>query len=235
VAGAVKKVAIHRLLLEQIDRSVYFLPVGCVPASSAGRQAAGQPPPSPDQKEVPMPRIQPVSKDQAPEASKPMLEGIEKKLGKVPNLLGTLGVAPAGLATYLKLGEALEKASLSAKVREQIAVAIAKESGCEYCASAHTAIGKMVGVSADELAKNLDGKASDPKVQGAIDLALAIVSERGWVTDAQFKAAREAGLSDAEIIEVLAITATNLFTNYANHMLQTVNDFPKVEVGAAAR
>jgi uncharacterized peroxidase-related enzyme len=181
-----------------------------------------------------MPRIQPISKDQAPDASKPMLEGVEKKLGKVPNLLGTLAVAPAGLATYMKLGEALSHSSLNDQVREQIAVAIAKESGCEYCASAHTTIGKMVGVPADELAKNLDGQASDPKVQGAIDFSLAIVRERGWVTDAQFKAAKDAGLSDAEIVEVLAITSTNLFTNYANHLLQTVNDFPKVEIGAAA-
>lgn len=181
-----------------------------------------------------MPRIQPVSKDQAPDASKPMIEGVQKKLGKVPNLLGTLAVSPAGLATYLKLGEALSQASLNDKVREQIAVAIAKESGCAYCASAHTAIGKMVGVPADELAKNLEGRASDPKVQGAIDFALAIVEARGWVSDEQFKAAQDAGLSDAELIEVLAITVTNLFTNYANHIFQTVNDFPKVDIGAAA-
>jgi|TARA_R110000782_G_scaffold57258_29_gene119853 uncharacterized peroxidase-related enzyme len=181
-----------------------------------------------------MPRIAPISKDKAPDASKPMLEGVEKKLGKVPNLLGTLAVAPAGLATYMKLGEALSHASLNDKVREQIAVAIAQESGCGYCASAHTAIGKMVGVSADELAKNLDGKASDPKVQAAIDLSLAIVRERGWVTDEQFKDAKDAGLSDAEVIEVLSITMTNLFTNYANHMFQTANDFPKVELKKAA-
>ncbi|MCC5821804.1 MAG: carboxymuconolactone decarboxylase family protein [Phycisphaerales bacterium] len=181
-----------------------------------------------------MPRIQPVKKDKAPESSKPMLEGVEKKIGKVPNLLGTLAVSPAGLATYLKLGEALSQASINEKVREQIAVAIANESGCEYCASAHTAIGKNHGVDADELAKNLEGKASDPKVQGMIDLALAIVAERGWVTDAQFKAAKDAGLSDAEIVEVLSITMTNLFTNYANHLFQTANDFPKVEVKQAA-
>jgi uncharacterized peroxidase-related enzyme len=181
-----------------------------------------------------MPRITPITKDKAPQASQPMLEGIEKKLGRVPNLLGTLAVAPAGLATYLKLGEALGHASLDAKVREQLAVAIAKESGCEYCASAHTAIGKMHGVDGAELAKNLEGKASDPKVQAAIDFALAIVAERGWVNEAQYAAAKNAGLNDAELIEILAITVTNLFTNYANHLFQTVNDFPRVEVGAAA-
>lgn len=182
-----------------------------------------------------MPRIEPVTVDRAPEASRPMLEAVQKKLGRIPNLLGTLATSPAGLATYLKLGEALDLASIKPAMREQIAVAIARESGCEYCASAHTTIGKMLGVKPDELARNLEGKAGDPKTQAAIDLALAIVSERGWIGDERFNAARQAGLSDAEIIEVLAITVTNLFTNYANHLFQTVNDFPKVELGAAAR
>lgn len=181
-----------------------------------------------------MPRIQPVSKNQAPEASRPMLEGVHKKLGRVPNLLGTLAHSPAALATYLNLGDALSKGSLGDKTREQVAVAVAKESGCEYCASAHTAIGRMVGVPADELARNLEGRSSDPKAQGAIDLALAIVEKRGLVDDADVEAARKAGLTDAELLEVLSATVANLFTNYANHLIQTVNDFPKVDIGATA-
>jgi uncharacterized peroxidase-related enzyme len=181
-----------------------------------------------------MPRISTVSKDQAPDASKPMLDAIHGKLGKVPNLLATLAQSPAALATYVNLNEALGKGSLSPAYRESLAVAIANVSGCGYCASAHTAIGKMHGVSGDELAKNLNGKASDPKVQAGIDFALAIVEKRGWAEDTDLKAARDAGLSDAELLEILSITITNLFTNYANHIIETENDFPKVELAQTA-
>lgn len=181
-----------------------------------------------------MARIKTVTKDQAPAASQPMLDGIQKKLGRVPNLLATLAQSPAALATYLNLNDAIAKGSLGAGVREQLAVAIANESGCEYCASAHTAIGKMSGVPADELARNLRGQATDPKVQAGIDLARAIVEKRGFVEDADLAAARKGGLSDAEVLEVLAVTVTNLFTNYANHLIQTENDFPKVELAQTA-
>lgn len=177
-----------------------------------------------------MPRIAPVSIESAPESTKPLLEGINKKLGKVPNLLGTLGVSPAALNTYLNLGDALSKGSLGAPFHEQLAVAIANHSKCGYCASAHTVIGKMNGVDGDELAKNLHGEASDPKVQAAINLAYAIIDSRGFVSDSDVSAARDGGLSDEELLEVLSVTITNLFTNYANHMLQTENDFPKVEL-----
>jgi len=177
-----------------------------------------------------MPRIAPVSIENAPESTKPLLEGINKKLGMVPNLLGSLAVSPAALNTYLNLGDALGKGTLGAAFHEQLAVAIANQSGCGYCASAHTAIGKMVGVDGDELSKNLTGSASDPKVQSAIDFALAIIDKRGWVEDADVSAARTGGLSDSELLEVLSVTITNLFTNYANHILETENDFPKVEL-----
>lgn len=181
-----------------------------------------------------MPRITPVTIETAPESTKGQLEAINGKLGKVPNLLGTLGRSPAALSTYLNLGDALGKGTLGAKVHEQLAVAIANESRCGYCASAHTVIGKMNGVDGDELAKNLRGEASDPKVQAAINFALAIVEKRGWVEDSDVSAARDGGLNDAELLEVLSVTITNLFTNYANHIIGTENDFPKVELVEAA-
>ncbi len=177
-----------------------------------------------------MPRITPVTIETAPESTKPLLEAINGKLGKVPNLLGTLGRSPAALNTYLNLGDALGKGSLGAKVHEQLAVAIANHSKCEYCASAHTVIGKMNGVDGDELAKNLHGESGNPKVQAAINFAYAIIDSRGFVSDADFSAARDGGLNDEELLEVLSVTATNLFTNYANHILQTENDFPKVDL-----
>ena len=38
-----------------------------------------------------------------------------------------------------------------------------------------------------------------------------------------------AGVSDAEITEVVANTALNLLTNYFNHVADTVVDFPLAE------
>ncbi|MEZ6319056.1 MAG: carboxymuconolactone decarboxylase family protein [Phycisphaerales bacterium] len=177
-----------------------------------------------------MARINPVTKAQATGKSGELLGAVEKKLGRVPNLLGTLAHSPAALGSYLAQSEAVGQSSLSAKAREQIALAIAGVNQCGYCASAHTAIGKSIGLSADDAGRALRGEADDPLTQGAIDLAKVIVEKRGLISDDDLRAARAAGLGDREVIEVVALVALNIFTNYANHVSGTEIDFPVVEL-----
>ncbi len=177
-----------------------------------------------------MPRIAPTTIEAAPEASKPILEHFQGAMGRVPNLLATLGHSPAAIMSYVKQKEALKAGSLGDQFGESIALAMATFTGCEYCACAHNAIGKMMGLSDEERDLNRKGQASDPKVQAAINFSRSIVETKGHATDETFTAAKEAGLSEADILEVLAITMFNLYTNYANHFLQTENDFPAVEI-----
>ena len=180
-----------------------------------------------------MPRIAPLEYDAANATQQELLDAVKQKVGMVPNLLGTMAHSPAVLNTYLAIGEALGSASLSAGLREQIAVAVAGASQCGYCASAHTAIGKGAGVSGDELAQNLRGESDDPHTQAALTFSRAVVAKRGFVEDADFEVVRNAGYDEGQILEILTVVSVNLFTNYLNHALETVNDFPKVEVDEA--
>jgi len=180
-----------------------------------------------------MPRITPVNHESASAAQKELLDGVKKKFGKVPNLLGTMAHSPAVLKTFLSIGDALGEASLSAGIREQIAMAVAGANQCGYCASAHTAIGKGAGVDGDELARNLKGEASDDKTQAALDFARAVVAKRGFVEDSDFASVREAGFNDGEILEIITVTVANILTNYLNHAIETEIDFPKVELDQA--
>ena len=50
---------------------------------------------------------------------------------------------------------------------------------------------------------------------------------RGVVEDADIAAVRDAGYGDAEIAEVVAHVALNIFTNYFNNVAGTAIDFPK--------
>lgn len=175
-----------------------------------------------------MARINPVQNPDSNAA--PLLDAVQKKFGMVPNLLATMGHSAATLGAYLNFGEALSKSTISAQLREQIALAVAGANGCGYCASAHTAIGKGTGLGEGDLRKALDGEASDPRAQSALRFARTIVEKRGWVSDADVKAFRDAGFGDAELTEVVATVALNLFTNYFNHVAQTAIDFPEVRV-----
>ncbi len=177
-----------------------------------------------------MARINPVSRDQADPKAQGLLDGVEKALGTTPNLMATIAQSPASLAAYLGFGQALGGGELGSKLREQIAVAVAGANSCEYCASAHTALGKGQGVEENELSSNLVGESSDQKTAAALRFSRAIVQKRGFVGDTDLDEVRAAGFGEGEIVEIIATVAINTFTNYFNHIAQTENDFPRVAV-----
>ena len=179
-----------------------------------------------------MTRIAPLTESSASPEGAQLLSAIKSKLGMVPNLYATIAHAPAALSATLAFGDALGKASISAPVREQLALAIAGVNTCDYCASAHTAIGKMNGLDESELNNNLNARASDPKVQALLTLATDIVESRGNLSESQISSARSAGVNDTELVEVVALVAHNIFTNYINHIAQTEIDFPLVSTQA---
>lgn len=160
--------------------------------------------------------------------SKTLLDAVQKKLGRTPNLMRTLANAPAALEAYLNLSGNLATGTLDAKVREQIALTVAEANLCDYCLAAHTAIGGMVGLSADEITKARAATGSQPKTAALLKLARSIVVNRGNVTDQELAAARAQGVNDGEIVEVVANVALNILTNYVNHVARTVVDFPAV-------
>lgn len=177
-----------------------------------------------------MPRIQPLAHTDAQGKAKDLLDTVKQKLGGTPNLLTTMAHSPATLESYLNFSGALSHGTFSPKLREQIALAIAGANSCEYCAAAHTAIGKGAGLNDDELATALDGEPADPKAAAAVTLARTLVEKRGFATDEDIEAFKAAGFDDGQVLELVANVALNFLTNYINHVVQTEVDFPKVTV-----
>ncbi|MEQ9326824.1 MAG: carboxymuconolactone decarboxylase family protein [Rhodospirillales bacterium] len=182
-----------------------------------------------------MPRIQlPASIEAAPAASQPLLEGVKKQLGSVPNLFRITANSPAALGGYLGLHGALSKGSLDGQTRERIALAVAEINGCDYCLSAHSYIGKnLAKLDESEIAANRDGGSNDPKADAAVRFAVKLVRERGQVSDADIAAVKLAGYGEAEIVEIVAHVALNTLTNYLNEAFGTPIDFPVVTARAA--
>lgn len=180
-----------------------------------------------------MQRLKAIDPKEATGKAKELLDGVKAKIGMVPNLMRTYANSPAALEGYLNFSGALGGGLLSAKLREQIALTVANANGCEYCLSAHTAIGKMVGLEENELVASRRATASNARTDAALKFAHQIVVKRGEVLDSEVQAVREAGYSDGEITEIVAHVALNIFTNYFNHVAQTVVDFPKVTLAAA--
>ncbi|MCL6480550.1 MAG: carboxymuconolactone decarboxylase family protein [Firmicutes bacterium] len=176
-----------------------------------------------------MPRIAPVDPSKATGRAKELLDAVQRKYGRVANVVAGLANSPAALEAYLKVQEALGSGSLDAKLREQIALVVAQANGCEYCVSAHTAIGKMVGLDDRQVVGARQAATGDARIDAALRFARTVVDRRGWATDEDLAAVRAAGWSDGEMVEILANVVANFFTNYFNHVAGTEVDFPRVE------
>ena len=177
-----------------------------------------------------MPRIPvPATIESAPEASRPLLEAVKRKLGVVPNLFKLVSTSPAALEGYLALWEALGKGTLPSETHERIALAVAETNGCGYCLSAHTYLAKHVAKLDDlEIAANRAGTSNDSKAAAAVRFAAKVVRERGHVGENDLRALKAAGYDDAEVIEIVLHVALNTWTNYISVVARTDIDFPVV-------
>ncbi|MFU2325825.1 carboxymuconolactone decarboxylase family protein [Pseudomonas sp. NFX98] len=170
-----------------------------------------------------MTRIVPVSLEHATDATLPLLEGVQKKIGFLPNVFRVLALAPAVLASYLQNSAALGKTSLSATEKEAIFLATSQVNGCDYCLAAHTLFAGKAGLSSQEILSAREGQ-----LDAYALLAKQVTESRGHLSSDQIAAARAAGINDTKIIEVIAHVASQTLTNYLNNVALTDIDFPAI-------
>jgi uncharacterized peroxidase-related enzyme len=163
-----------------------------------------------------------------------VLDQIQQTFGTVPAMFQAAANSAVTLKSLWGGFVATAGGTLPAKLKEQLAVAIADSNGCEYCLAAHTALGRKAGASAQEITEAQAGRSEDPATDAALQFALKVVQSRAQLSDADFATLRRAGFSDEAIVEILAHVALNLFTNYINVALRVPVDFPAVKLRKSA-
>lgn len=181
-----------------------------------------------------MARVSVIDPQTATGDAKALLDAVHSALGMVPNFIRVLANSPAALQAFLGLHGIAGAGVLDPLTRERIALAVAEQNGCQYCVSAHTAIGRKAGLDADEMLANRAGRSADAKAEAALTFARALVEHSGQVSQSKFAALRAAEHSDAEIIEIITHVAMNIFTNLLGKATQVEIDFPTVALRTAA-
>lgn len=174
-----------------------------------------------------MKKLNTLTYDDAPKEAQKIYDGLKKKLGMVPNLYATAANSPAALGAILQYGEALKKGEFNAQEVEAIALSVSQENSCQYCLAAHTAVGKMVGITDEETLNLRGGKSFDPKLNALVSLAKEIAETRGYPSDESVDQFFEVGYSKAALVELIGFVSLNIFNNYLNHIAETEVDFPQ--------
>jgi AhpD family alkylhydroperoxidase len=172
-----------------------------------------------------MAAIQPIQFENAGDATNQLMAIAEA--GLPSNMIKTIAHSPRALEGYLELRRALAGGTIDPKQRELIALAVAQANLCEYSLAYHTALGRKLGLTDDHLMASREGRASDRKVDASLRFARELVVENG---DCSLAELRQAGYTDKEIVEIVAIVSLNVFENYFNMVARTDLDHPKVRV-----
>jgi uncharacterized peroxidase-related enzyme len=142
-------------------------------------------------------------------------------------MLATFAQSPIAFNSWATLRTSLSKA-LDMKTRESIGLAVSEVNGCNYCLAVHSLGAEHAKMSADEIILARKGHASDPTRDAAVQFASKVIETRGQVSDADVKAVRDAGYSDANIMEIIALVAMYSLTNFFNNVFDPEKDFPGV-------
>ena len=181
-----------------------------------------------------MSRLNIVTNETANTEQKALLDAIQSQLGMVPNFLKVFANSPVALRAFLGLHGIAGEGSLDPQARERIALGLAQQNSCEYCLSAHTAIGRKAGLSPAEIEANRAGTSQNEKAAVAVKFARSIAENIGEVTTAELTEIRNAGYSDAEIVEIITHVGMNVLTNMIGKASRIEIDFPKVGLKMAA-
>ena len=181
-----------------------------------------------------MARLPIASIESATGSNQNIFAALQTGLGMVPNMARVMASSPAVLSAYAQFSGAMSTARLSAKIREQIALLVAESNSCTYCLSAHSALGKLAGLNQAQIDDARNRRSEDPRTAAALTFAQAVLDRRGGVTGGDVDAVRKAGFDDAELAEIVAAVAQNVFTNFFNRAFDVDVDFPRVEAHAAA-
>lgn len=173
-----------------------------------------------------MKNLEPLTFDQASEESQEIFKTLKEKMGKVPNVYATIGNSSKALKGILDLNATLSNGEFNGKEVETIALSVAEANDCDYCRAAHTAVGKMQGLTEEETIEIRSGEIADSKFKALSELAKEMTTTRGNQDQEYINNFFSAGYSKEALAELIGFVAVNTITNYTNHIADTDIDFP---------
>lgn len=189
-----------------------------------------------------MTRIYRHSIADAPEASRPLLEGYVSfsPTGKLLNLHAQMAHSPLVLAAYAAVRQAtVTHGTLDPRVRSALMLATASVSHSPYAEALTSFLAARSGWSPSEVRSVRDShRLGDDKTDALIEVVREAAGRAGRVSDATWQRAADRGWTSEELTEAFGYLVLTVFTAYFLNYAQTPVDLPDVGgsgvAGAAA-
>jgi uncharacterized peroxidase-related enzyme len=141
----------------------------------------------------------------------------------VPNFFKTLAHAPAALeGTWNVNRDVGNRGLLPTALKEMVFVAISAARNCQYCTTAHLAFCALLGVDAATLSlvdTNID--AIEPqRTREVLRFAVHCATNPGSLTPADYEVLRSHGITEAELVELVAMAAFSVYATIVADVLK---------------
>jgi alkylhydroperoxidase family enzyme len=145
-----------------------------------------------------------LTAETAPPESRPLLDGIAADIGFVPNLAAVTAASPTLLAAFDAVRRAVSDPTFMPVHREIAGVAVGVAVDNSYGVAFHSTVLGSLGV--DELdidAMRGGSEPSDPVHAAVYAFARHVALERGKNSDEVVQRAHDAGLADADLLQLV--------------------------------
>jgi alkylhydroperoxidase family enzyme len=152
----------------------------------------------------------------APEGSLPVLKSALASAGQLPNFLGVLAGSPAALRGYTRARGELRHGALPLPTLERIALAVAEHYRSAPGIAIHTRTARQAGLGIDEVARAREWESTDPREASLLRFLKPLVTQRGTCPQHLNEEAKEAGWTDEQLLEAIAVLSLECFTAMVN-------------------
>jgi len=157
----------------------------------------------------------------APEASQPMLAQLQQTFGLIPNIAGAMANSPELLRGFLGLCQQVHSGTFTEAEIQTLLLTNAVTNACNWAVAFHTMLALKEGMTpADVQAIRARSLPEDARLAALSHLARKLIEARGHASAQNLESFVKAGFTQAQSLEIVAVTAASTITNYIGTITQ---------------
>ncbi|HEU4727306.1 MAG TPA: carboxymuconolactone decarboxylase family protein [Kofleriaceae bacterium] len=165
--------------------------------------------------------------ESAPEKSRQALQGLQQKLGLVPNLAATMAESPALVNSFVAAFGNFHGGTLTGGQRQVLLLANAVTNACTWAVAFHSTAALEVGIAPEEVRAIRERRLpQDGKLAALSALTRALIEKRGHLDERDLGAFAQAGFGADQVLEVIAGLAVSVMANYAGNITRPPVEAP---------
>lgn len=176
-----------------------------------------------------MSRLKVTESKDLTESAQILLKQYKEREEVITNLVKVIANSTPTLGAFVTAQRTLGQCTLDSKYFQRIALTVAETCKSDYCLASHTAYARVLGMSSDEIRDSRNASSVNPKIDAALKFCQNVIDRKGHVSNREIEELKRAEIDDKQIVELVALTALNLFSSLLANVAQVPRGFREAE------